>query len=49
MQEIEKDDVEDVSGGILVPNQGLPLPDGFPLPCPGPRPVPFPNPEDNTY
>jgi hypothetical protein len=45
MQEIEKDDVEDVSGGVV----RQPLIDdvpGFPLPGPGwPKPCPVPLPE----
>ena len=34
MQEINKDDVEEVSGGILFPDRGFPEP----LPFPGPVP-----------
>ena len=44
MQEINKDDVEDVSGGILLPDRGFPLPEPFPFPCPGPDPFPSPEP-----
>lgn len=44
MQEINKDDVEEVSGGIRLPDQGFPLPN--PFPCPGPNPDPFPGPSD---
>ncbi|MCE2645869.1 MAG: hypothetical protein LW835_11795 [Burkholderiaceae bacterium] len=42
MQEINKDEVEDVGGGLQFPDSGIP---GMPMPGPGwPNPCPAPNP-----
>ncbi|MFO0145104.1 MAG: hypothetical protein ACK54C_07230 [Betaproteobacteria bacterium] len=44
MQEINKDEVEDVGGGLQFPGSGIP---GMPTPLPGPgwpNPCPAPNP-----
>jgi hypothetical protein len=44
MQEINKDEVEDVGGGLQFPGSGIP---GMPTPLPGPgwpNPCPVPNP-----
>ena len=48
MQEINKDEVEDVGGGLQFPGSGIP---GMPTPLPGPgwpNPCPVPNPFAET-
>jgi hypothetical protein len=41
MQEINKEEVEDVAGGLQFPGSGIP---GLPTPFPFPNPCPVPNP-----
>jgi hypothetical protein len=51
MQEIKKDDVEEVGGGLSLPGDpfGFPYPQPMPAPLPGPRiPGPIPVPEQMT-
>jgi hypothetical protein len=49
MQEIPKDDVEEVGGGLSAPRYPFPYPDPMPAPWPGPHiPGPIPVPEPVT-
>lgn len=47
MQEIHKDDVEEVGGGLSFPGDPTGLPQPLPAPLPGPR-IPGPVPEPLT-
>jgi hypothetical protein len=50
MQDIDKQDTEEVGGGVQLPGDpfGFPIPQPMPAPWPGPRPNPLPGPEPLT-